>query len=331
MLNDGPIRGYDNSDLENFVSDIDRFGFVDRSQTTISFDSDTYVFTLARTGTYFEYYILGQLCVITTDKTLQLPGSPPDAATYHIYINTLDGTLSYSLSDWDLTENYTLVAIIIFNSTLIPKYILLDERHTCKIDRSMHRYLHFSRGTQVITPGTLSDYSVPVAGPSGNDDNTFSITSCVIADEDIFHTLDSITDPDGDTLVYPIVYRTSSTEWSWVLSEVPFRYTAAGYIQWDNVGTMTQGSSANYYNTYLLAATNGYIIISGRGEFASLATAQAENFSLFDMTGFEIEEAIAIYQFTWLTNNAYSTRGKCKLAATPANILISITSGKVKK
>ena len=136
MLNDGPIRGYDNSDLENFVSDIDRFGFVDRSQTTISFDSDTYVFTLARTGTYFEYYILGQLCVITTDKTLQLPGSPPDAATYHIYINTLDGTLSYSLSDWDLTENYTLVAIIIFNSTLIPKYILLDERHTCKIDRS---------------------------------------------------------------------------------------------------------------------------------------------------------------------------------------------------
>ena len=118
---------------------------------------------------------------------------------------------------------------------------------------------------------------------------------------------------------------------------MPFLYATVGtsntYIQWDNNGTSTTGTSGRYYNSYLLVTTKSnvnspqaasrYVIIAGRGDYASLATAQAEVISTFDWTGFPIEESVVAYRLTWLTNSATTTKGKCVLAAAPQIINIS--------
>ena len=52
---------------------------------------------------------------------------------------------------------------------------------------------------------------------------------------------------------------------------MPFPYAAAGYIQYDNAGTLTEGigSPGRYYNSYLLvtnlAGAARYVFIPGRG------------------------------------------------------------------
>lgn len=331
----GPLQGYPIpdpvvvEDLGEFIVNIGRSGFIE-DDTTIAFNESTYVFTLTMTGLHWSYYRDGDICTITESKEVTIPGTPPTANSYYIYIDSNDGVLLCSTTPWDLSGTKVPVAIIIFNNTLTPKYFLLDERHTCKIDKRMHRYLHFSHGTQVITLPTLSDYVVPVAAPSSDDDNTFAISASEIADEDLFHTITALTDPSGSGTDYTILYRTDATTYLWVQSPVPFRYTTSGYIQYDNSGTMTEGSGSNYYNTYLMATTFGYIIIHGRAEFASLALAQVETPDLFIFTGFQSEEGVIVYQLTWVTNSSYTTKGKCKLASAPKYIFTPVTSGKAK-
>ena len=49
-----------------------------------------------------------------------------------------------------------------------------------------------------------------------------------------------------------IWYRTASDTWAWEYSDMPYRYTPAGYIQYDNAGTMTEATQPRWINTYLL-------------------------------------------------------------------------------
>lgn len=327
------------AELENSVNNvaaISRFGFVDRSETTISFNDTTYYFTLTSVGASWRYIRSGQMYTITGNKSVKLPVvgmAPPVADTYFIYIDTVDGTLTVHTDPWTLADTKVPVAEVMWDNTLTPKYHLMDERHTASIDRVVHRYLHQSRGTQIISGGTVDDYVVPVGSPVGDDDNTFSIEESVIADEDLFHTLAQLLDPSGAVDAYTVFYRTALSTWTWDMSEVPFRYTAAGYIQYDNGGSMTQGTFSKYYNTYLLL-TNltgdaRFVIVHGRSEFSKLADAQAEEFGSFDFTGFSIAEAVAVWQFTWTTSNSYATKGKCKLAAQPVRVSVTVTSAVV--
>jgi len=318
------------------VEAIGRYGFVDRAETTLSFSSITYYLTLTSVGADWSYIRDGQLYTITGNKSVKLPVvglAPPVTDTYYIYIDAIDGTLTVHTDPWTLNDTKVVVAIVLWDDTKTPKYHLMDERHTAAIDRVMHRYLHRSRGTQVISGATVDDYVVPVGAPAGDDDNTFSIVESVIADEDVFHTLAELLDPGGVVDAYTVFYRTAASTWTWEQSEVPFRYTAAGYIQYDNAGSMIQGTLSKYYNTYLvltnLTGDARFTIVHGRSQFSSLATAQAEEFGSFDFSGFEIAESVAVWQFTWTTSNAYGTLGKCKLAAEPVRVSVTITSAVV--
>jgi len=206
---------------------------------------------------------------------------------------------------------------------------MADERHTCLFDRRSHRYLHTTRGAQLVTNGGVSGYTVD---GSTDAENTFAVGSSVIADEDIFNTLSALSDPNGITTSYTVFYLDTG-DWVWEASAMPYRYTAAGYIQYDSAGAMTQGNNNKYYNTYLLYSHyNGaarFSIIHGKSEFSSLAAAQAEATSSLNLSAFLAAEAVLMYRFTWHTSSSYTTKGKANLAAEPQLIsetLISSTS-----
>jgi len=311
---------------------IQRYGFVDNTQTSISFDDTTYTFTLTDTGSGWVYMRNGVTCSITGNKTTTLTGTPPTKDTYYIYIDSTTGALENSTSVWTLDDTKVPVAIIIWDNSLTPKYHLADERHTCTIDRRMHKYLHNAIGTRFISGGDLAGVSVQPVGPVDTD-NTFSVAQTIIADEDLFTTLAALTDGDGTTPTYEVFYRINATERNWVLSEVPLKYTPAGYIEYDNAGTMTEGTSSKYYNYYLLytnlLGAGRYALIPGRSEFSTSAAAYAENPLLFDWTGFPIMEAVIAYQITFETSAAYGTKGKCRVNRTPQRINIPLASANV--
>ena len=304
--------------------DIDRTGFVNNTDSSVSFNDSTYVLTL--TGTTWSYYKGGLKYTISGNKSVTLPESPPTAGSYYVTIDGTDGTLTSGTTPWSLLSSASLpVAMILWNNSNTPKYILSDERHTSLIDRQMHAYLHYTRGTQFVSGGVLDGPSLTTQTDAGV---CFGVVgSTVIADDDIFTTLLSFARPSGTTTAYNIYYRTNSTTWSWQPSEVPFKYSGTNYIEYDLNGNMTSGVTARWYNTYLLFTDNDsnarFSLVSGRNVFTSLLLAQAENPLQFDWTGFPVAEAIIAYQFTWNTNNAYTNKGKCRLAATPVRLNIS--------
>lgn len=314
-----PSTGILSTNLKAFV-DIDRCGFIDHTTSSISFDPDTYMFTLTDTsgGTGWTYYRAGIRCTVVGNKTATLPGTPPDASVYYIFIDADDGTLSVSVPPWSLTDTKVPVAIIFFNDALTPKYHMGDERHTCAIDRGIHKYLHFTRGTQFVSGGILTGYS-PIG--STDPENTFQISETVIADEDLTITLSQLPDPPGDTLAYTIYYRTAPGVWEWTSSETPFIYAPGGFIEYDSNGVLTQPADMSFVNTYLLYTNQigdaRFVIIPGRNEYPSLITAQMEDPGTFSWTGLPLNEVIIGYKITWAVNSALSTKGMCQLAAEP--------------
>jgi hypothetical protein len=85
-------------------------------------------------------------------------------------------------------------------------------------------------------------------------------------------------------------------------------------------GTGGTGANRRWYNMYLLQtdmANDGFqfVWIPGRGAFTTLALAQAEDPSAFDMTGFLIAEYVVAYQVTFAMDATYTAAGKCVYAA----------------
>ena len=310
------------SDLDEY-----KFGFVTNyagtQETTIAFDDSTYVFTLAPTGTEWSYYRNGIKYTITGSKTVTLPGTPPAKGHYYTYIDATDGTLTASTTPWTLEDTIVPVASVQWDNALTPKYWLSDERHTCAIDRRYHWEHHFSDGTEVITFPNLSGYTVAPSSPT-NANNTFGISATILSDEDLKIVIGALSDPDGATNAYVIMYP-SAGSWLWKYSYMPYDYNT--YIYYNNAGTMTEGTGNKFYNTYLLATDidgdAGFVIIHGEGEYSTLIAAQGERFQDLDVSGIQINEYYACYQLTWQTSAAYSTNGKCRLADNPVTIEVS--------
>ena len=298
--------------VSQFPIDINRFGFLNQTETTISFNPTTFVFTLASVGASWSYYRAGLKHTITGNKTVTLAGSPPTTGMYYIYIDSTDGTLT-SGAAWTLNDTKVPVAVIYFNDALTPKYQLSEERHTCLIDRRMHLYEHMTSGTKLISGGAVSGYTL---NSDVEANKTFAVSQAVIADEDILNTLTALADPDGATNAYVIAYKSAGV-WIWEDAQVPFRYTTSGYIQYNAAGTMTEGAGNKFYNTYLflsnIVGSARFLIIHGESEFSTAATAYTEVFSSFNLSGFITNEGLALYQLTWKTSAAYSTKGKCVL------------------
>jgi hypothetical protein len=310
--------------------DLGIYGFTNSTSTSISFNDSTYTFTLTDTGSGWSYYRNGVKNTISGNKTIVLSGSPPTAGTYYIFIDDNIGTLSYSTTPWSASGTHVFVAMVLWNNSNTPKYHLADERHKSLWPRYVHRYMHLTRGTALVSGGLPGDYVLPAGSPSSDDDNTFSLTETQITDEDIDHVLAALTDPSGSGTDYTLFYRTASSTWTWTSSGVPFRFTTDGYIQWDSTGTMTQGSTGNYYNWYLLytniSGAGRYVLVPGRSEFANATNAYAESWQTFDWSGFTIQECVLAYQLTFYANSAYTTKGKVKLARAPQRIISSFAT-----
>ncbi len=321
----------DGSGQLQLAVDVARYGFVDNAQTSIGFDG-TNTFTLTDAGTGWDYYRAGVRYHITGNKTVTLSGSPPaTAGAYFVYIDATDGTLTVSTSAWTLLDTKVPVAMISWNNSLTPKYWLMDERHTCLIDRRMHYYEHVTEGTKYVGGGIPSGYAVAPSSPA-DADNRFGISETYISDEDLNHVLAALSDPSGSS-AYVLFYRTAAATWAWQSKTMPYYYTTSGYVNWDNAGTMTEGTPNYYINTYLiytnLSSDARYIMVNGRAQFANLALAQAENPGTFAWTGINISEFVIAYQLTWELKNSHSTNGKCRLAAEPRRLNISLTQTSV--
>jgi hypothetical protein len=206
------LTGYKYSDFT-----FNNQGFVNSALTTIALsgtEKDT--FTLAPTGTTWQYYYLGDLVTITGSKSITLPdlgGGTHFSGIHYIYIDNTTGTLKSNNAVWDL-EAVLPVAIIVWNqsNTSGARAVLADERHTIKYAPRLHKYLHLTRGTQKISGGAISGFTLLTATDAGV---TYGLASTTIADEDIFITIPTMTDGAGTGANNTLFYHTGVSTWGW--------------------------------------------------------------------------------------------------------------------
>lgn len=291
--------------------DVGVYGFIPGNTLTSSFNDSTYLYTL--TGTNWVYYRSGIRYTVSGNKTVTLPGSPPTAGIWFIYIDSTDGTLTASQTPWSLgpTDTKVLVEVIEWQPTLTPKYLMYNERHLCDLPRGDHQYHHNSDGTQYAGGGLVSGYT-EVPGAPIDTDNTIAISSAIIYDETLKHNIASVSDPDGNTNTYIVRYR-NGVNWHWVYSPVPFHYNAGNYIYWDNNGTLTQAINNDYVTSYMLITPSGFQFIIGQAVYTTLANAQAEAFGALNILGLPVLEFVAIHKFIWQAGSTYGTKGKVRL------------------
>ena len=289
--------------------DIKRLGFINQTETTIAFDGVN-TFTLGDAGAGWSYYRAGIKYTIGGDKTVVLPGTPVTTGKYFISIDATDGTLSQSTTPWTLDDNKLPVATVAFNDALTPKYQMADERHSIRFDSREHKYHHETSGTQYISGGEPTGYTLATDTDVAK---VFGIAATIIADEDLYQTLPILNDPDGATNAYVLAYL-SGGNWVWADSIMPFKYTGAGYMEYDNGGTMTAGTNGDYINSYIfysnIQGAGRYLIFSGKAAFATAAQAYAESFASFSMVGMFTGEGVALYQLTWQLASANTSKGK---------------------
>lgn len=306
------------------LTDMEVHGFIDNTETTVGFNDGTYTFTLTDAGAGWSYYRDGLKHTISGNKTTTLSGSPPSADTYYVYIDATDGTLTNSTTVWTLQDSKVPVATIHWNNGLTPKYVLVDERHTAMMTKTVHAYEHLTYGTRLESSGAISGYTL---GSDVDANKQYDIAQSKIWDEDLQSTLAAIT---GGSDNYHIAYRTGASTWEWKQDAMPFDYTGAGYINYDNAGTMTQGQNNKWYTTYLIASNNDglarYVHIHGQSEYSTLAAARAEQFTDLTLDGFDVAEGVAIWKFIWDTSSSYTSTGKCELDVAPIAIDTNIST-----
>lgn len=299
-------------------------GFVNRTDSAISFDNLTRIFTIQPTGLNYSVYHLGVKTTISSTLTLPLPNT---SGNYYIYITNL-GALAYSTTfDLALLNQYAYCSYIYYDAIASKAVIFGDERHGITMDGTTHGYLHTTRGTQLVSGAAIS-YTL---GSGALDaDAQISLGDMQIKDEDITVNINNDATPNApfEQILFPIaeipiVYREGSIWKKATATQFPM-LVQSGDVRAsfnENIAGVWQLTEAPSNNktlvTYIFATTSveePVIGILGQSQYNNIDEARGaaswENISFGDLPSPEMKLLYTIY---YDTSSGYTNPAKSKI------------------
>lgn len=257
----------------NFVEmgEWDQNGFPNTTDSSISFNEGTRVFTIQPSVTSFDYYIAGDKYTISSADTVTLTDTEGLWTIYY------DGTTLTALRNATDAQIETImlskcfVAYIYWDATN-NKGELFDERHGMSMSPDTHRELHFTAGTTYFDGLALGDFSVD---GNGSDDAhaQFSVATGQIFDEDMKHVINAI----GSTTGLEIWYRSNSNWRKDTQAGFSVLNAPAGRVYYDNSGTLTEVTDGKWVLYHIFAwnaADLNPIAIMGQAEYSTVKAAR---------------------------------------------------------
>jgi len=303
-------------------------GFPNITDSTISYNPVSRQITVEPTGSSFAYWLAGKKYTITSAQSLIHANT---TEVYYFYWDK-DNILQLTTDFWDI-GNDVLISYVYYNADLVDGFHF-EERHSAQRVGKHHEELHFTTGTYWRIGGGLgiSDYTIQPGTPADSD-NQFAIATGVIHDEDLDKTLDALV-----AGTYQVFYRTGASGiWTWTENNVPLLSAIGGYIQYNQftggAWQLTETANNNYMNMYVMETLSldgdyQHFMIIGQNFYDKLTSAQEESISDISFGPLPFEEFISSYKITFRTGAAYTTEGKCRIAAiedtrpvTKANII----------
>lgn len=235
-------------------------GFPTQADSVMSIDTvpATDEFNIDPAVTSYDFYVNGEKITKSGTDAVAIAS---DQALHYIWFDG-DGVLQVSTSVWDILDAIALVATVYKDGT---NYEITDERHYHDRDRSFHRWAHVTIGARYAS------------GLTGTFDNTtLSVVQGVTFDEDLAR------DTGGTETECALWYRNAGLTAMRIEQAITTPYkVAAGVIQYDNAGTLTNVTNNRYVNSYVYATGDQdypIAVLVGQAEHPNIAGARNEDF-----------------------------------------------------
>jgi len=299
-------------------------GFLNRTDSTVSFVDGTRTFTIAPAVTSFAFYANGTQYTKSTAQTVTITDTE---GQWFIYFND-SGVLTATQTFTELLiTQYAFVAIIYWDAANNAGIFLGDERHGCLMDSQTHLYLHNTHGSAIDSQMGLAITNI-VADGNGDVANTaqIGVSGGGIWDEDLEHVIATLTAPAS----LPVFYLAGSGLWRRkTASAYPLLYGVTGTRANYNLLTgatwsVEEAASTDFVLSHLFATNDPsqpIIVIAGQNDYATLT--QARENALTELQslvtiGLPTQEFIAIATLIFETNNGYDNVPKSRIRTTDA-------------
>ena len=298
-------------------------GFINRSDSTMSFDDSSRIFTIAPTGTSYSIYNNGVKVVKSSSESVTLPDT---TALYYIHFDKSNNNLSYKITAYNFTTDIP-VAHIYYNADDNKAVYFGEERHGITMDSATHKYLHNVFGTQYINGLSISNYSISGNG-SLDADATIAIGDGLIYDEDIDVNISHSDTPSNpfEQVLYPVavipVYYKVGSSGVWTDSTATnFPVKVGTTIQYNlnSAGTWSASNSDAPANNRFIASwicatsqENAPIIaIMGQRIDSSLEQATSNNsWGNLNLNGLPVVELRPLYRLIYDTKSSFTNGAK---------------------
>lgn len=249
-------------------------GFVNRTDSAISFDDGTMTLTIS--GSSFRYYILGEQFDKTGAESVEITDVE---GMHYVYYDgaTLTHTTTFS---YDLLYNKAYVAAIYWDAANNTAIYIGDERHGITMDGQTHAYLHAAFGTQFIDGLGLTDVVADGDGTS-NAHAQVGVATGHIRDEDLLFTLAAATAPAS----IPVFYKEGAGG-VWRMSTAT-AYPAKSFVGGSSLLAWNEWTGSTWQQNEVadggfvlshIFATNDadspFIVVQGQAEYGSVTTAR---------------------------------------------------------
>ena len=294
-------------------------GFVNRTDSVLSFDEGTRTLSIAPTVTSFSVYVAAKKITIDTTLTKQIPDT---SGAYYFFIDET-GTLDYlSAFDISILTSKAYAAYVMWDAAADVALSFGEERHGITMDGATHRYLHTTRGTQLISGASIGF----TTGDGSSDSHAkISISDATISDEDIVVQITNSASPSApfqqklSSIAEIPVYYKVGTAWKkdaatqyplkQGTSRIKYNKDTAGV--WSAEDVSTNGYFAVYY---IFATTNinePIISIMGQDEYVDHTDADARSgwYSL-NFGDLPAQEMKLLYSVMFQTSSAFSNAPK---------------------
>ncbi|MHA2402665.1 MAG: hypothetical protein ACXADH_06700 [Candidatus Kariarchaeaceae archaeon] len=303
-------------------------GFLNRTDSVLSFVGGTRTFTITPTGAFFNIWQQGVEYSITAADSIVIPDT---AGVHAIYYDAgvLTQTANPSRSTYDdLMVNRVLVGLVYWNATDNAAYVLGDERHGSIMSGRTHEWIHDAIGAVYREGFTLSGYTENVDNDAALN---FEITDGEFYDEDIEFDIDDGAPANqyeqqlnGGNAELPILYR-DDIDGSWkedAATTLPYKSLGAGRLAYnkdDGDGTFSQVEiTDNKFVTMTIIATNDWQYpikaIQGQNEYTSKQNALEEGSNeILAFGDLLTPETVVLYRIILNTKNTFGGTKKAKI------------------
>ena len=300
-------------------------GFVNRTDSIVSFNDSTRTFTIQPSGSKYDIYIEGVKVTKTVSESIVIGSG---TALNYLHFDTNTGLLSNKTTRFDFDTDVP-IAYIHWNADINQSTFFGEERHGIRMDSSTHKWIHNTFGVQYIEGLSIGNY-VLLGNGSLNSHAQISISDGTLYQEDI---IINIADGDNgveftqqlDPIAYIPTYYHSGSTGQWVRGSgtpYPVKYdaTRAQYNLLSGGTWTTPNVPNNRYFAMWLVATNDMndpiLAIVGQREDSSLGSAENNNnWNDLNLVNIPANEIKPLYRLIFQTNNTYTNTPKSSLQA----------------